>query len=182
MQEIPTNHPLRRFFVGAVEDAFYARLGLCDPALTAYLAELLVSFTRMDRLDTIRRVKGKGLDQVARMLAVTLDENLASENERDRAAYRHIGDHALFWTGLYPEQLKRVCCDSPDLLLEYVGQGKRCYAIVSELSTEDSEPPSSLFQHLSEDFESCVFGLGLVRRQIEEDDDRIAGRPNDLLY
>ena len=61
-----------------------------------------------------------------------------------------------------------------DVLLEYVNQGKRSYAIVSELAGEDGVPPASLFRHLSEDFEFCLYGLGLVRRSWE-DSERIAG-------
>ena len=55
-----------------------------------------------------------------------------------------------------------------DVLVDYVAQGKRCYAIVSQLAGEDDAPPSSLFRHLSDDFEHCFYGLALVRRGWEE--------------
>ncbi|HNQ24947.1 MAG TPA: hypothetical protein PKK06_17860 [Phycisphaerae bacterium] len=167
MAPIPHHHPLWRYFSGLVEDAFCAHVGLCDPVLTDYLAELLVSFTHIDRMQMLRNVQGKSLEQVASMLTVLFDERPISPVQRDCIVYRHIGDYVLFWAGLYPEQLHRLHCDSPDLLPTYVVQGKRSYATVAELSADNAEPPAMLFRNLSEDFESCVYGLGLVRRDLE---------------
>lgn len=168
MQAIRPNHPLRRLFAGLVEDAFCVQVGVCDPVLNDYLADLLVAFTHVDRLNAIRQAAGKQLDRIASILAVMSDERPKSETDRDRSMYRQIGDYTLFWAGVYPEQLKRVAREPGDLLLSYVSQGKRSYAIVSELASENDAPPSSLFKHLSDDFESCMHGLGLVRRNLEK--------------
>ncbi|MGB0716321.1 MAG: hypothetical protein ACPGXK_10610, partial [Phycisphaerae bacterium] len=46
----------------------------------------------------------------------------------------------------------------------FVSQGKKSYAIVSELADEEDVLPASLFRDLSEDFEYCLYGLGLVRK------------------
>lgn len=136
---------------------------MCNPTLTGYLADLLVDFTHVDRLRAIQNTQGKRLDQIAAMLAVQSEERPTNDAERDRNVYRHIGDYTLFWAGVYPEQLSRQHSRPSDVLLDYVSQGKRCYAIVSELAGEDDVPPSSMFRHLSEDFEYCLYGLGLVR-------------------
>jgi len=181
MESISPNHPLRRLFTGLVEYAFCTEVGMCDPALTDYLTDLLVNFTHIDRLNAIRNVRGKRLDQIAAMLAVMSDDLPANGVERDRVMYRHIGDYTLFWAGVYPEQLKRVARDPSDVLLDYVTQGKRSYAIVSQLATEGDAPPSSLFRHLSEDFEYCLYGLGLVRRSWEEGRNS-AGDRGELLF
>ncbi len=151
---------------------------MCDPALTSYLADLLVDFTRVDRLHAIRNAQGKELEQIALMLSVLLDAQPATKLERDRCVYRQIGDYTLFWAGVYPEQLRRSGNPS-DILLEYVSRGKRCYAIVSELAGEDDRPPSSMFRHLSEDFEHCLYGLGLVRRDWER---QVGAAGGELLY
>ncbi len=50
------------------------------------------------------------------------------------------------------------------MLLDCVSQGTRSYAIVSELACSDDALPAALFRDLSEDFEYCLYGLGLVRR------------------
>ena len=41
---------IRRFFTGLTEYAFHARLGVADPPLVDYIAELLVRFVRSDSL------------------------------------------------------------------------------------------------------------------------------------
>ncbi|UCE59991.1 MAG: hypothetical protein JSU63_21420 [Phycisphaerales bacterium] len=164
MQAIPEDHPLRRLFAGLVEHAFYTEVGMCDPTLTGYLSELLVDFTHIDRLRAVRNARGRDLKQIAAMMLVLADDLSSDPLERDRLMYRQIGDFTLFWAGVYPEQLRYATRQAEDVLLDYVAQGKRSYAIVSDLADEEDAPPSSLFRHLSEDFEHCLYGLGLVRR------------------
>jgi len=168
MELVGPGHPLRKLFSGLVENAFCAEVGMCDPALTAYVADLLVDFTRVDRLAVIEHGQGKRLEQIAAMAIVHAEEPPATQLERDRMVYRNIGDYTLFWAGVYPEQLKRAARDPADVLLDYVSQGKKSYAIVSKLADADQEPSPSLFQHLSDDFECCLHGLGLVRRGWEQ--------------
>lgn len=181
MQPISDNHPLRRLFAGMVENAFCTEVGICDPSLLEYLSDLLVNFTHVDQLNALRNAAGKRLEELAAMLALAYEEQDRSTTERDREVYRHIGDYSLFWAGLYPEQLKRIRYDSPDVLLDYVCQGKRCYAIASNLATPETEPPSTLLLHLSEEFEECIHGLGLVRRTIERTLPDGGNHGNDLV-
>ena len=178
MESISRDHPLRRLFAGLVDHALCAEVGLCAPNLTDYLADLLVDFVHIDRLNVIRDTRGKRLEQIAAMLAVVTDDSPTDRIDRDRTMYRHIGDYTLFWAGIYPEQLKRSACDPSDVLLSYVSQGKRSYAIVSQLAREDDALPASLFRHLSEDFEFCLYALGLVRRGWETVDRDVG----ELLY
>ena len=181
VESIREDHPLRRLFAGLVENAFCTQVGVCDPALTAYLSDLLVNFTHVDRLSIIRNVEDRRLDQIAAMLTVLSGEQSVEPIERDRTTYQQIGDYTLFWAGVYPEQLKRAARHPSDVLFDYVSCGKRSYAIVSRLVDEDDAPPSSLFRHLSEEFESCLYGLGLVRRGWEESDTPPGGRAGELL-
>ena len=181
MESVPHDHALRHLFAGLVENAFCADVGMCDPTLTKYVVDLLVDFVHVDRLTVIHRAEGKRLDQIATMLAVAMDDEPMSRIERDRLTYRHIADYTLFWAGVYPEQLRRTSRRPDDVLLDYVSQGKRSYAIVSQLAGEDEKPPASLFRHLSEDFEFCLYGLGLVRRGWERESMRV-GDGGDLVY
>ena len=168
MESVGDHHPLRRLFGGLVEQAFCCEVGMCEPALTDYVSELLVSFIHVDRLQVLRNAIDRKPEQVAAMLAVTSDEAPGSTTDRDRLMYRHIGDFTLFWAGVYPEQLKLARRNQADVLLNYVSQGKRSYAIVSELASDDDRPPARLFRLLSEDFEYCLYGLNLVRRSWEK--------------
>lgn len=182
MESIRPDHPLRRLFAGLVEHAFCSEVGMCNPQLTDYVADLLVDFTHVDRLQAVRNAEGKRLEQIAAMLAVLRKEQTASGLARDRVMYRQIGDYALFWAGVFPEQLRRKSHSPSDVLLDYVSQGKRSYAIVSDLASDDEDPPSRLFRQLSEEFEYCLFGLGLVRRGWEKFERTALGQGGDLLY
>lgn len=164
MEPIRDDHALRHLFAGLVEHTFCAEVGMCNPTLTDYVTGLLVDFTHIDRLNAVRNAQGKRLDQIAAMLAIASEDAPASRSERDQIMYRRIGDYTLFWAGLYPEQIRRSRRQRSDVLLDYVTQGKRSYAIASELSDDDSEPPARLFRDLSDDFEYCLYGLGLLRK------------------
>lgn len=168
---------MRRLFAGMVEHAFCAEVGMCNPTLTNYMADLLVNFTHIDTLNIVRNAQGKKLEQMASMLAIAMDDRPATSIERDRKVYQHLGDFTLFWAGVFPEHLKRAVRNQADVLYDYVTQGKRSYAIVAKLGRECDEPPPSLFRHLSEDFEFCLYGLNLVRKCWEESAGRAAGEP-----
>jgi hypothetical protein len=183
MEPIRPDSNLHRLFAGLVENTFYSELGICDPDVVDYLAGLLVDFVHVDRLYKLRDLKGRRLEQIAEMLAALADDRIAHEGDHDRVVHKHIGDYALFWTGVYPESLRAIRRRHwSDHLLDYVAQGKRSYAIASQLSDEDTQPPSSLFRRLSEQFEFCVHGLGIVRRGWESGDPRSCKRATDLLY
>ncbi len=168
MLPIRDDHPLRDLFAGVVENTFHEQIGLCEPRLTDYLADLMVEFLHIDTLNVIRRAHGKRPEQVAAMLAMVTGDRMDSETERDCLMYRRIGDYSLFWSGLYPESLRRPRLRVGDVLINYVEQGKHSYAAAARLTTDDTEPPASLLQSLSEEFEACVHGLGLVRRSWED--------------
>ena len=158
-----------------VEHAFCAEVGMCSPRLTSYMADLLVNFTHIDTLNIVRNAEGKKLEQMASMLAIAMEDPPASSLDRDRKVYQHLGDFTLFWAGVFPEHLKRAARNQADVLFDYVNQGKRSYAIVAKLGRDNDEPPPSLFRHLSEDFEFCLYGLNLVRKCWEETAARAGG-------
>ncbi len=173
MQANFQHHPLKKLFAGFVEHAFSVEVGLCAPRLTNYLVDMLLDFIHVDRLYKLRDAEGHRLESIAAMLAVleSLEPqaNLSASAPQEREIHRHIGDFALFWTGLFPEGLRRRPVGlNPDHLVDYVGHGKESYAIASTLFGEDVDPPGSVFRHLSEEFELCAHGLGLVRRRWEE--------------
>lgn len=164
---IPPDHALHRWFSGLVQQAMYADVGLCDPTLVDYLADMLTQFIHADRIFPFRDAQGRPIEDVAELLEHVLHQPSPAPQVRDRVIYRHIGDFTLFWTSIYPENLRRLRAQHrKDHLLDYTQQGKRSYAIASELSDADAEPPASLLKLLSDEFETCMYGLGIVREQV----------------
>lgn len=162
---ISTEHPLHRYFSGLVQQAMYTDAGVCDVDVVDYLSELLVEFIHTDRIFRLQDESGRPLQQVAEMLERTLAP--AGATAPPREVHRHIGDFTLFWMGLYPENLRRLCArDRKDYLIDYPRQGKRSYAVASDMSKADERPPAALLRRLSECYESCVHGLGVVREQV----------------
>ena len=166
---IPDHHPLRRLFAGLVENAFYADVGMCDPPVADYLVDLLTEFIHLDRVFMLKNAGGRRLEEVAEMLANASLGTQVTGPTRDRIVHKHIGDYTLFWSGVYPENLKYLKhAGKTDHLVDYLKQGKRSYAIASELSAEQTDPPAHVLRRLSDNFEFCVYGLGLVRKSWEK--------------
>ena len=55
-----------------------------------------------------------------------------------------------------------------DSLLDYVRTGKESYFIVSEFNLYEYKDAAPLFKKMSDQFELCVFGLNLVKRNLEQ--------------
>ncbi|MHC4063660.1 MAG: hypothetical protein ACYSUI_04060 [Planctomycetota bacterium] len=183
MRSISEDHPLRRLFRGLVEHAFCTQVGMCAPALTDYLTELLVNFAHVDALYALRRAGGKRLDQIADMVALLNCGTDGVRGEDELLVHRHVGDFTLFWSGVYPEHLHHSRGIAfKDRLIDYVQQGKRSYAIASRLTDENTSPPASLFGRLSSEFEFCCHGLALVRRGWERADPEACSQVRTLLY
>src|SRR5688500_17889959 len=104
--QIPADHPIRDLFSSVVDRAFERDLGLRDPVVSRYVANVLVDFTHQDRIFKLRDSHGRRLEEVAEMLVegdVCLN---ATSFDREREVHKHIGDFTLFWTGVYPEMLR----------------------------------------------------------------------------
>lgn len=171
--------PLRHFFSGLIEHVFYSDLGMCDPGLIDYLVDLLTGFLHTDRIYCLRDRKGRPLREVAEMVAQAEMGPKIDQDERDRIVHRHVGDFTLFWTGVYPEILQaHRGTGEPDRMTDFLSQGKRSYAITSELTPDYHMPSPSVFRRLSQNFEFCVYGLGEVRKGWESQEGEGFGLPS----
>jgi hypothetical protein len=159
---------LSRFFSGMAEHTFQAQLGVADPALIDYISDLLTRFVRSDAVYRVRSLAGRPLAEVAAMM-IEAEERVGDAR---REVHRHIGDFALFWTGVYPEALPRMRGPSKsDHLIDYCAQGKRAYWIASTIETDgETAAPGALLIRLSSQFEMCAYGLREVRRLWEHGD------------
>ncbi len=160
--EIGSRHPLRQLFAGVVEQAFFSDVGICDVKVTNYLTQLLTEFIHIDDVFRLRGVNGQTIREVSEMRMAAQVGPDVSDTVRQRLVNRYIGDFTLFWTGVYPEQL-RPRVSGADRLDEYLREGKRSYGIAGEIDVPALEPPCELLRQLSTHFEHCVHGLHLVR-------------------
>ena len=63
---IPESHPLHRLFRGLTEYAFMNELGIGDPSLVGYVAELLASFVPSQAVWRLRDAQGRQLPKLRR--------------------------------------------------------------------------------------------------------------------
>src|SRR4051794_10392207 len=165
MHNYNADHPLRRYFSGLAEHTFVEDLGVADPPLIDYLSELLSRFISMDAIHKFQ-ASGRTLEQVAEMLLEA--EAMPPEGRTYREVHRHIGDFTLFWTGVYPEALRRLkAALTKDSFIDYCEQGKRSYYIASTFEDEPYNVEAPVLRRLSEGFELVAYGLTQVRREWE---------------
>jgi hypothetical protein len=164
-EPLPQRSTIERFFCGLSECIFESKLGVADTQLIDYLSDLLLRFVRVDSMHRVRRGDGRPATEVFQMLCEA-DQRIGLAR---RETHRHIGDFTLFWSGMYPESLRRVRpSDSLDGFIDYCRQGKRAYAIAAEIQAGDERPSCDLLHRLSEQFELCAYGLREIRREWEE--------------
>ena len=166
MTPLRADHPLRRLFAGYTEQTFINMLGVGDPRLIDYLSELLARFIHLDTVYRLRNAQGRRLEEVAEMVIEA--EGLPPEGRTRREVHRHIGDFTLFWTGVYPERLRRLRdALSKDHFIDYCAQGKRSYYIASTFADDPYREEAPVLRRLSAEFELCAYGLNQVRREWE---------------
>jgi hypothetical protein len=156
------DHPLRQLFAGLTEQTFITTLGVADPQLTDYLSGLLSRFVHVDAIWRLRDARGRRLEEVAEMM---IEAEALPEGRTRREVHRHIGDFTLFWTGVYPEALRRLpTVLTRDHFIDYCAQGKRSYWIASTFEEDPYRQEAPVLRRLSEEFELCAYGLNQVRR------------------
>jgi hypothetical protein len=165
---IPESHPLRQLFHEVVAECYAAHSGISDPELTTYVGDLLTEFTAAKSLYRIRDTKGRPMKAVSDMIAASDPVfGPAASFDEEREVRRHIGDYALFATGMYPESMHLWRHTGDGSFLEMVRAGKESYYIVSQFDLFEYRDEAPLFARLSQDFERCMFGLTCVREELD---------------
>jgi hypothetical protein len=169
---------VQRYFAGLAESTFQSQLGVVDPPLIDYMADLLIRSVRSDVVHRMRSVTGRPIMSVHEMVV----EASARLGDAKRELHQHIGDFTLFWAGIYPEALRENEEDNSGKFETYCSFGKRSYRIASEIeSAREDFAPATLLERLSDRFELCCYGLREVRRQWEEGGDAEFGPGSILL-
>jgi hypothetical protein len=178
MWEPPLSHPLRRMFAGLTEHAFFDKLGMADPALTDYLSGMLSRFVHSDAVFALKNGHGRPMTELVEMVVEA--EGLPDGGRTKREFFRHVGDFALFWSGVYPEALEpKRAKGMPDCLLNYATQGKRSYLIASRFDDGIYRDEAPVLKRLADEFDLCAVGLREVRREWEEM--QVDARPGRLI-
>ena len=159
---------LRRMFGAMVERTFLHTLGVHEPGVAAYLADVLTDFAHVDQLHKIKDLQCRPLEEVADMLLQADIRLQANSFNREREVHKHIGDFTLFWAGIYPDALPHLQSRwRRDHLIDYVQQGKSSYAIAATFDYGEYKTQASIMKKLSDEFELCLFGLNAVRREMD---------------
>ena len=103
---IPETHPLQQLFVELVGRHYAQEIGIRDPQVVSYVAQLLAEFCDAEQLLKIRNASGKQLNDVGEML-IESDPiyGPAPSFDRERQVRKHIGDVTLFYAGMFPESI-----------------------------------------------------------------------------
>jgi hypothetical protein len=167
MWNAPPNHPLRRLFAGLTEHAFLTSIGVTDPPLIDYVSELLTRFIHFSAVYRLQGPNGRPLTEVVEMAMEA--EEIPPEGRTKREYHRHIGDFTLFWTGLFPEAVKRQASSwAKDAFFGYTLQGKRSYLIAGSFESDPYREESAVLKRLGSEFELCAVGLNRVRKELDE--------------
>jgi len=181
---IPESHPLQQFFAQLVSRHFCDSIGLRDPQVSHYVAAMLTEFCQIERLYRIRNAAGRRLDDLGEML-LQADPIYgdAPSFDREREVRKHIGDYALFFTGMFPEAINRFRLRRQRLenFVDFIRAGKESYYIVSKFEFFEYAKVAPLFAKLSARFEECVYGLNQVKNDLAERQHPIVRRTEELL-
>jgi len=163
-------NPLHQFFTAVVEHS-YEDLGVHSVEVQGYVATLLTEFCEVENLYKIKNADGRRLADLGEMLLESDPVyGAASSFDRERQVRKHIGDYALFFSGMFPESLNgaRLRRSRMESLIDFVRAGKESYYIVSKFEHFEYAKVAPLFRRMSEEFETLVYGLNQVKNELEE--------------
>jgi hypothetical protein len=167
---VSESNPLQRFFHDLVERN-YSDVGVRNSEVQGYVSNLLTEFSDSENLYKISDDNGQPLcDLGAMLIAADPIYGPAPSFDRERQVRKHIGDYALFFTGMFPEalnhfRLRRARLDS---MIDFIRAGKESYFIVSKFEHFEYAKVAPLFRRMSQEFEQLVYGLNQVKNELEE--------------
>jgi hypothetical protein len=164
------SHPLEPFFQQMVRNSYAGKLGMHDTLITNYVASLLCEFSEADKLYKVRDEHGKPILKLEEMIqAADPIHGTAPSFDAERAVRKHIGDYALFVSGMYPESMDPYRRrHGQQNFEELVSVGKESYYIVSQFDLEEYADEAPMFRRLSGWFDRCIYGLRLVREELSQ--------------
>jgi hypothetical protein len=181
---VPESHPLQKLFVEMVGRHYAQEIGIRDPQIVAYVAHLLTEFCEAEQLFKVKNANELPLTDVGEMLLESDPVyGPAPSFDRERQVRKHIGDYTLFFTGMFPESINHLRLRRARLenFVDWMKAGKESYFIVSKFQDFEYTKVAPLFATLSQHFEQCVYGLNMVKNELQEMQHPIVRRTNELL-
>jgi hypothetical protein len=181
---IPESHPLQQLFVDLVGRHYAEEIGIRDPQLISYVAHLLTEFCDAEQLFKIRNANNRPLGDVGEMLLESDPVyGPAPSFDRERQVRKHIGDFTLFFAGMFPESVNhyRLRRQRLEGLIDWMKAGKESYYIVSKFDFFEYAKVAPLFGKLSREFERCVYGLNIIKNELEVMQHPIVQRKDELI-
>ena len=181
---IPESHPLQQLFEDLVGRHYAEEIGIRDPQVVAYVSHLLTEFCDAEQLFKIRNGASRSLEDLGEMLLESDPVyGPAPSFDRERQVRKHIGDYTLFFAGMFPESINRFRLRRQRMenFVDWVRAGKESYYIVSKFEHFEYQKVAPLFANLSKNFEGCVYGLNMVKNDLEEMQHPIARNADEFL-
>jgi hypothetical protein len=181
---IPESHPLQKLFQDLVGRHYAEEIGIRDPQVVAYVSHLLAEFCDADQLFKIRDAANRRLADLGEMLLESDPiYGPAPCFDRERQVRKHIGDYTLFFAGMFPESINHLRLRRHRLenFVDWMKTGKESYYIVSKFEHFEYAKVAPVFANLSKNFEGCVYGLNMVKNELQEMQHPIARRADDLI-
>ncbi len=127
---------------------------------------MLTEFCRTENVYRVRDVWGNPLQEVGEMLlAADPVHGGAASFDEEREIRKHIGDYALFLTGMYPGSIERR--QGPEgSYSRWSGRARRVTTSFPS-STSSNTREAAFFARLASSFEACIYGLNLVRGELD---------------
>jgi len=181
---IQESHPLQQLFEDLVGRHYAEEIGIRDPQIVAYVSHLLAEFCDAEQLYKIRNTANRPLDDVGEMMLESDPVyGPAPSFDRERQVRKHIGDYTLFFAGMFPESINhfRLRRQRVENFIDWMKAGKESYYIVSKFEHFEYAKVAPLFATLSKNFEGCVFGLNMVKNDLQEMQHPIVRRTDELI-
>jgi hypothetical protein len=181
---VPEAHSLNALFGELIHHHFDRDIGLRDSEVQDYVVNMLTEFCEVEQLFRISTANERRLDDVGEML-MEADPiyGPAPSFDRERQVRKHIGDYTLFLAGMFPESINRFRLRRQRLenFVDFVKAGKESYFIVSKFDQFEYARLAPLFGKLAHEFESCVYGLNLVKSDLDEMQHPIARQSKQIV-
>src|SRR5215470_6940654 len=149
---IPETHPLQQLFTELVGRHYAQEIGIRDPQVVGYVSRLLSEFCDAEQLCKIHNAAGRPLSDLGEMLMESDPVfGPAPSFDRERQVRKHIGDYALFFTGMFPESINhfRLRRDRVENFVDFIRAGKESYFIVSKFEFFEYAKVAPMFATLS---------------------------------
>src|SRR5262245_19966554 len=145
----------RLYFYVLVRHAF-KRSGIEDRVIADYVAEVLAEYSQLENTRCVVPGKPAPLDYFFEMLTATQ----TADDHTTFYIRAHIGNHSLFWCGIYPDRIRHraECKGAPDLKY-YEEIGRTNYRVARDHRLAHKYDLARVFDTLAERFRATRLAL-----------------------